>query len=182
MSTARGYTAATLLSNGRVLVAGGSNLTGALATSEVFDPSTGNWAPPIPMRFANGAPTMVTLSDGTALVAGGPNALQSAELFDPLVNGWFTMAPMKTLRMSNTLTLLNTGAVMAAGGDDINLEPLASVELFVDPPPQRRCADSQNEPCVCISAPLAGSCTCLPDVSSCEFYCAGLGPGGANCL
>ena len=43
MSAARSYHTATLLPNGKVLVAGGQNSSGVANSAELFDPATGNW-------------------------------------------------------------------------------------------------------------------------------------------
>jgi len=43
LTTARSDHTATLLGNGKVLVAGGSGATGKLASVELYDPATGLW-------------------------------------------------------------------------------------------------------------------------------------------
>src|SRR5580658_1173088 len=92
---------ATLLPDGRVLVAGGSIYsTGAFQLytnqSEIFDPSTNGFAPPLFMSFAKTCPSAVLLNNGKVLIAGGSAYLEpfgeaSAEVFDP-VSGTFTVA------------------------------------------------------------------------------------------
>jgi hypothetical protein len=42
MGTARAFPTATLLPNGKVLLAGGSNFSGTLRTAELYDPATGD--------------------------------------------------------------------------------------------------------------------------------------------
>ena len=44
LGTARGYHTATLLPNGKVLVAGGSNRHVILSSAELYDPATGTWS------------------------------------------------------------------------------------------------------------------------------------------
>jgi len=44
--TARDAHTATLLPNGKVLVAGGRGTTGVLASAELYDPATGAWGAP----------------------------------------------------------------------------------------------------------------------------------------
>src|SRR5579862_1208521 len=43
LNTAKEDHTATLLTNGQVLVAGGENSTGFLASAELYNPSTGKW-------------------------------------------------------------------------------------------------------------------------------------------
>jgi len=97
--TVRGYTA-TLLSDGRVLVAGGMDRpwignVPASASAAVYDPSTGTWGATSDMIEGRSDHTATLLPDGMVLVAGGiiglgedddgPGILglrSSAELYD----------------------------------------------------------------------------------------------------
>ena len=51
MSTPRQYQTASLLPNGKVLVAGGCNASTAFASAELFDPATGSWSAATAMPF-----------------------------------------------------------------------------------------------------------------------------------
>ena len=80
---------ATLLADGRVLVAGGSTTIGGqqvwLTSAETFDPAANRWSPAGCMAQARWEQT-ATLVSTRVLIAGGavpPAALSSAELFDP---------------------------------------------------------------------------------------------------
>jgi large repetitive protein len=79
---------ATLLPNGKVLVAGGygGQFNQALASAELYDPASGTWTPTSSLSVARGGHTATLLPDGKALVAGGQNDtngfLASAELYD----------------------------------------------------------------------------------------------------
>lgn len=63
----------------------------ALATAEIFDPSTGEWSATRPMRYARAGAWAATLADGKVLVAGATDhnvkvdaaAFETAETFDP---------------------------------------------------------------------------------------------------
>jgi hypothetical protein len=82
--------AATLLADGRVLVAGGSNATGASASAELYDPGTRTWSAAQKMGLARAGQTATLLPGGQVLVAGGQNVIigsfspvASAELYEP---------------------------------------------------------------------------------------------------
>ena len=88
MSTARDAHTATLLPNGKVLVAGGYNSTsGYLSSAELYDPASGTWTATGSLSTARGYHTATLLPNGKVLVAGGYNStsgyLSSAELYDP---------------------------------------------------------------------------------------------------
>ena len=82
LNIARGNHTATLLPNGKLLVAGG--YTGAyLASAELYDPTTGTWSVTGSLNTARGNHTATLLPSGKVLVAGGYNGgyLTSAELY-----------------------------------------------------------------------------------------------------
>jgi hypothetical protein len=79
---------ATLLTNGKVLVAGGVSFFGGLfpTSAEVYDPATGNWLPTLPLVSGRTDHIATLLPNGKVLVAGGFNTSDtgpSTELFDP---------------------------------------------------------------------------------------------------
>jgi hypothetical protein len=82
MSTARTGHTATLLWNGKVLVAGGGN-----ASAELFDPATQSFTRTGIMSVARSGATATLISGGRVLIAGGTDSsgvsLASAEVFDP---------------------------------------------------------------------------------------------------
>ena len=81
MSTARATPTATALSNGRILVVGGS-------TAELYDPVAGAWSPAGTLsQPRSGYFVAVRLADGRVLAAGGQYTA-SAELYDPATNSW----------------------------------------------------------------------------------------------
>src|SRR3954468_13525454 len=62
---------ATLLSNGKVLVAGGYDGSNVLASAELYDPKTGTFTLTGSMTAARRVHTATPLSNGQVLVAGG---------------------------------------------------------------------------------------------------------------
>ncbi|MFH1725132.1 MAG: kelch repeat-containing protein, partial [Elusimicrobiota bacterium] len=113
---------ATLLPNGKVLVAGGWNGGSDLSTAELYDPVEGTWTATDSLAVARNVHTATLLPNGKVLVAGGYGSgtpLSTAELFDPSVgtNGeWATTDSMSDGRYGHTATLLHNGKVLIAGG------------------------------------------------------------------
>ena len=72
LNTARYSQTATLLPDGKVLVAGGdADFYVALASAELYDPATGNWTVTGSLNTARSYHTATLLHDGRVLVAGG---------------------------------------------------------------------------------------------------------------
>lgn len=122
----REYHTATLLRDGRVLVAGGGafagpgDFGGVSATAEIYSPQTGRWEGAAPMRSARLGHSATLLSNGKVLVAGGISARfvwqSSTELFDPVSGRWSDGGTMGFARSDHTATLLGDGTVLVAGG------------------------------------------------------------------
>jgi len=123
MTQTRTWATATLLPDGRVLVAGGNDGGSSVASAELYDPSTGSWAATGSMGVPRQDHTATLLPDGRVLVAGGTDAgtdggttLPSAELFDPTTRSWAATGSMGEARADHTATLLPDGRVLVAGG------------------------------------------------------------------
>ena len=136
MAGARWGHTATLLPDGKVLVAGSYiNSADPLASAELYDPGTGRWTATGTMRHGRGGHTATLLLDGKVLVVGGgaedteleggPRSA-TAELYDPITGSWTTIASMTEARKGFTATLLPDGRVLVAGGDG----GYTSAELF----------------------------------------------------
>src|SRR5712691_8923227 len=95
LNTARTEHTATLLQNGKVLVAGGNGSDGnhiplSLNSAELYDPATEMWSSTGNLNIGRVAPTAIQLQNGKVLVAGGynfvalkgPFDLSSVELYD----------------------------------------------------------------------------------------------------
>jgi Galactose oxidase, central domain/Kelch motif len=136
MATKRAAHTATLLQNGKVLIAGGYNDTDVLATAELFDPAAGTFTTTGVMTTARFSHTATLLPNGTVLVTGGsPNLgdlsggnnsddLSTAELFDPATGTFTATGAMSKPRSEHTATLLANGKVLLAGGAAGNVAEL----------------------------------------------------------
>jgi hypothetical protein len=90
MTTQRVGPTATLLLDGKVLVAGGARGPAVQASAELYDPASGTWTATVSMLEARGAITATLLLDGRVLVMNGPDPNDTAgvlpnvfELYDP---------------------------------------------------------------------------------------------------
>jgi hypothetical protein len=122
LETARASHTATLLSNGKVLIAGGYTLNGGATTSaELYDPAQGAFTTTGSMstaRFGHVA-TALGPTNGKVLITGGTNfgtTLASAELYDPATGTFTPTGNMQKARTGHSATLLADGKVLIAGG------------------------------------------------------------------
>ena len=110
----------TLLPNGKLLVAGGVNFSGVLASAELYDPAFGTWTATGSLANAHYHHTATLLPNGKVLVTGGVDSnfitLASAELYDPASGTWTATGSLVTARSWYTATLLANGMVLVAGG------------------------------------------------------------------
>jgi len=111
---------AVTLSNGEVLIAGGlDNNNHAIASAELYDPTSGQWLQAAKMSAARVQATMTLLHNKEVLVAGGETATgltASAEVYNPSAHRWSLTGSMMTPRANHTATLLSDGRVLVAGG------------------------------------------------------------------
>lgn len=134
MSSARWGHTATVLPDGRVLVAGGfgpGDGTGSLAIREceIYDPVTNTWKRVASMKGPHGLSRAVLLPDGRVLVVGGLSGppwgkltYAANEIYDPATNTW-TLARASARRVGHTATLLADGRVFVAGGSNYKAYP-----------------------------------------------------------
>jgi hypothetical protein len=111
------------LSTGDVLVAGGVGATGALTTTELYEPTTQKFRTVGALQGARAEASAVGLGGGKVLIAGGVSAttvLQTAELLDTATEKWtFTTSGMATRRIGHFLTKLPAGQGFVFGGTSI---------------------------------------------------------------
>jgi hypothetical protein len=115
LNTPRRGATITLLSDGKVLVAGGAHgvpdANQFVGSAEIYDPEMGVWTyTGNNLQVARQNANAVLLRDGRVLVAGGEGPQyvygQIIELFDPKRGTWSSGSPMPWGWMSATLTIL----------------------------------------------------------------------------
>ena len=119
INPARTGHAATLLANGKVLVAGGFDGSHYLDSCALYDAATGTWSSTGPMADGRQNATATLLQNGMVLVTGGIDGhgvLNTCELYDPVAGTWSNTMPMASPRDLHTATLLPGGKVLVTGG------------------------------------------------------------------
>jgi hypothetical protein len=130
---ARSGHTATLLSDGRVLVAGGGS-GGLIAGAELYDPKTGTFSETGSLNTPRHKHTAGLLPDGRVLIAGGSDerdwhgTMSSAEIYDPRTGKFTAAAPLNDSRfkLPDEAVQLASGRLLVAGGSK-------EVEVY-DPP------------------------------------------------
>jgi Kelch motif/Galactose oxidase, central domain len=148
MSVGRASHTATLLSDGSVLVVGGTDGENAYDTAEIFDPETVSFtsiaARMERSRYGHTATLVNIEGDDLVLIAGGFDGFSTvpfAVLFDPISQTFSdflgepeTETALISGRVSHTASALNDGRVLLAGGFVGTQEsgnPTETTELFL---------------------------------------------------
>src|SRR5438270_1203096 len=133
MGDVRSGAAALLLQDGRVLITGGNNANGPVASADLFG-TDGNFSAAAVMQSPRSGHTATLLSDGRVLVAGGTTSgegiTNSAEIYDPSADSWTLLSgTMVDARSGHTASLLPDGRVLLAGGQNSG-GAINSLEIF----------------------------------------------------
>lgn len=134
--------AATLLSDGKVLVAGGLggfHSPDAVRTAELYDPQSNSWSVTGSLKAGRWSLDAITLGNGKALFAGGSSgfspdgALATAELYDPQTGEFSeTENTLSSARHSSGISRLNDGRILITGGNSKGNSLAGSGETSVD--------------------------------------------------
>jgi len=135
LSNARFQHTATLLPNGKVLVAGGNTVFNvAIASAELYDPATGVWTPTGSLGIPRFQHTAHLLANGKVLVISGNNqnytSFYNPELYDPVTGTWTNTGNINNARARHTSTLLPDGRILIAGGAALFSNWSPSVEIY----------------------------------------------------
>ncbi len=133
LNSARALHVTVGLKDGRMLLAGGTDQTGAaIATAEIYDPATHKFTPTGSMSLARAAHAGALLPDGRVLVVGGTtiltdpvqalaNAQSSAEIYNPATGLWSSAASIGSRRLAPSLDTLPNGKVLVSGGFEVTV-------------------------------------------------------------
>jgi hypothetical protein len=134
MTTARADHTATLLPNGKVLIAGGEgDGFQDLASAELYDPSTRTFAPTGSMVMPRYAHSATLLADGRVLIAGGRQdgirgtSVFTAEIYDPSTGAFTATGDLTSIGgevyaiPGGVTTLLPDGRVFVAATNNAEI-------------------------------------------------------------
>jgi hypothetical protein len=128
MTTPRLWHTATLLTNGKVLIAGGSvGFDAPAATAELYDPDSGIFTLTGDMTTPRYGHTATLLPDGRVLIAGGTIRAgqgfipsNTAEIHDPSTGTFAATGNLVSEHVCQQANLLGSGKVLIIGGNGLD--------------------------------------------------------------
>lgn len=140
LSLGRDSHTATLMTDGRVLIAGGFSFVGTEPRAEMYDPATGAISQMANMKIGRANHSATLLTNGKVLIAAGVvgrtdyRTGNTSEVYDPVANKWTLVGNLNNRRGEQPAVVLPNGKVLVAGGVAFapgrNANVLASAELF----------------------------------------------------
>lgn len=134
MLVATAFSGVVALPDGEILVAGGFQgavTPAVVATSQIYNPSTGSWSATGSMHVPRAGFQALLLKDGDVLVAGGEIAqndvTNTAEIYNPGTGTWTMTGNMTYPRLNYQAVLLNDGRVFVEGGSLANGSSVAEI-------------------------------------------------------
>jgi hypothetical protein len=134
MTIGRDRPTATLLANGRVLIAAGQGPSGAsIGYAELFDPVITTFTKAAPQITDRMAHTSATLADGRVLLAGGWSAplnstTPSVEEYDPASGTFLACPPLPFATHDAAVIVFPDGEVLVAGGKSLDSHATSTTE------------------------------------------------------
>jgi len=161
LNTARDGHTATLLTDGSVLIAGGTGLSGYAATAEIYNATAGTFANTGTLNNPRYGHSATLLNDGTVLIAGGgtyAGNIAVAELYNATTRTFADTGNLNTPSSGQIATLLNSGQVFIAGGFTGDYTgALARTELYNPTTKQFILSGNMSTPRGLFAASLLGS-------------------------
>ena len=138
LRAARMAMTATVLTNGKALIAGGQTAASdALGSSELYNPSTGTFSLTGKMITPRSGHTATLLTSGLVLMAGGENvngvSTSKAELYNSATGTYSATGSLPSNRQEHAAVLLSSGKVLVSGGNNVtstNTTVLASCATY----------------------------------------------------
>lgn len=141
MNVSRSFANALLLSDGKVIIAGGNSAQAfdsivSEASAEIYDPVTGNWILTGSMSTPRSSSPLTSFGSGKVLTTGGFGTtwLASAEVYDVASGRWTAIDSMNNVRSGHGQVLLVNGKTLVIGGSYYWSSYNITAELY-DPRP-----------------------------------------------
>lgn len=141
MQVRRYMAASALLTDGRILIAGGydrpwteSNAPKPMRSAVIYDPSSGTSVAVAPLSVPRARHAAVSLSDGKVAVVGGIGltATATVEIYDPVANAWRFAKPLSQPRYDHS-AVTDGSSIYVLGGSGQTM--MSSIEVL-DPSSQ----------------------------------------------